>query len=56
MSLCLGRTPAMHGLILTPTVEMSLGGERAENESRRPEFATMSALEVGVTQQARTHS
>ena len=46
----------MHGLISTPTAEISLGGKGAENELRRPKFATISALEVGVTQQARTSS
>lgn len=56
MSLCLGRTPAMHNLISTPTADLSLGGEGAENELWRPNFATMSALEVGVTQYARTNN
>ena len=46
----------MHDLIPTPTAEMSLDGEEAENELWRPKFATMSALEVDVTRQARINS
>lgn len=56
MSLCLGRDPAMHDDIPPPTADILLDGEEAENEPWRPKFATMSAVEVGVTQKARTNS
>ncbi len=46
----------MHDLIPTPTAEMSLDGEEAENELWRPKLATMSALESGVSHQARNNS
>lgn len=56
MSLCLGRAPAMHDIIPPPTNDILLDGEEAENEAWRPKFATLSALEVGVTQKARSNS
>lgn len=56
MSLCLGRAPAMHDIIPPPTNDILLDGEEAENEAWRPRFATLSALEVGVTQKARSNS
>lgn len=56
MSLCLGRAPAMHDIIPPPTDDILLDGEEAENEAWRPRFATLSALEVGVTQKARSNS
>lgn len=56
MSLCLGRAPAMHDIIPPPTADILLDGEEAENEAWRPIFATLSALEVGVTQKAKSNS
>lgn len=56
MSLCLGRAPAMHDIMPPPTKDILLDGEEAENEAWRPRFATVSALEVGVTQKARSNS
>lgn len=56
MSLCLGRAPAMHDIVPPPTNDILLDGEEAENEAWRPRFATLSALEVGVTQKARSNS
>lgn len=56
MSLCLGRAPALHDPIPTPTADFLLDGEEAENETWRPKFATMSTWEVGVTQKARTNT
>lgn len=56
MSLCLGRAPAMHDVIAPPTNDILLDGEEAEDEAWRPRFSTLSALEVGVTQKARSNS
>ena len=56
MSLCLGRAPAMHDIIPTPSSDLLLDGDDAENEVWRPKFATLSAVEVGVMQKARTNS
>ena len=56
MSLCLGRAPAMHDVIPPPTNDILLNGEEAEDEAWRPKFATLSALEVSVTQKARSNS
>ncbi len=56
MSLCLGRAPVMHDVIPPLNKDILLDGEEAENEAWRPRFATLSALEVGVTQKARSNS
>lgn len=56
MSLCLGRAPVMHDIIPPLNKDILLDGEEAENEAWRPRFATLSALEVGVTQKARSNS
>lgn len=56
MSLCLGRVPTIPDSIPIPTVEMMLDGDDAENEAWKPRFATISSLEVGVSQRAHSNS
>ncbi|MCJ1306057.1 hypothetical protein MMC08_008875 [Hypocenomyce scalaris] len=56
MSLCLGRPPTIHDIMSVPTNEMFLDGEEAEEETWRPKFATISALEVGVLQKSKSNS
>ncbi len=57
MSLCLGRTPALHDVIGPVSNDTLLDGEEAEKELWKPKFASVSPLEIGVPQQkARTNS
>ncbi len=56
MSLCLGRPPTLHDIMPLPTAEIILDGEEAEEEPWKPKFATVSALEVGAPQKAKTNS
>lgn len=55
MSLCLGKTPAMHDTIRALSSGI-LDGEEAEYEIQKPKFATMPALEIGVSRKARINS
>jgi hypothetical protein len=56
MSLLLGRAPMIHDTVPLPTVEGMLDGEEVEEEEWKPRFTTISALEVGVSQKAKTNS
>lgn len=56
MSLCLGRAPTIHDTVPLPTTESMLDGEEAEEEPWTPRFATISVLEVGVSQKAKSNS
>ena len=56
MSLCLGRAPAMHDLIGSPTTNILLDGEDAENDTWKPKFSTMTDLGLGLAQKAYTNS
>ena len=56
MSLLLGRAPIIHDTVALPTAESMLDGEEVEEEEWTPRFATVSALEVGVSQKAKTNS
>ena len=56
MSLCLGRAPTIHDIMSPPTNDIFLDGEEAEEEPWKPKFSTISALEVGLLQKAKSNS
>lgn len=56
MSLLLGRAPSIHDTVPLPTPETMLDGEEAEEEEWKPRFTTISILEIGASQEARTNS
>jgi hypothetical protein len=56
VSLCLGRAPMLHDTVPLPTADSMLDGEDVEEEPWTPRFATISALESGVVQKAKTNS